>query len=230
MNKSIIVPTSLKDITLFQFLEYEKLPGNLSDNDRAIQTISIFCQLTTQEVKQLPSKVTIEALNKIESALNEEAKLEFMFEFNEIKYGFIPNLDNISTAEFIDIENYQKERGDLYKLMSVLYRPVTIIEGKRYDIESYSGGINEDFREIPMYFVKAAMVFFCDLGLDLIHYIQKSLEEKNPKDLQMLELQAFLKNGDGLVTFTDFVKETYLKVMKWSNFLYTKHYCGQVTS
>jgi hypothetical protein len=230
MNKSITVPTKLKDITLFQFLEYESLPENLSDNDRAIQTISIFCQLTTQEVKKLPIKILQEALLKISDAISEEPKLEPIFNLNGVDYGFIPNLDNISTAEFIDIENYQKERKDLYKLMSVLYRPLINKEGKRYDIESYEGKITEDFQEIPMHHVKASMVFFCNLGIDLIAYIQKSLAEQNPKDSQMRELQVLLKSGDGLVSFMDYVKGTFSNLMKWSNNLSTKPYCGNLTN
>lgn len=230
MNKTLTVPTSLKDITLFQFLEYEQLPETLSDNDRAIQTISIFCGLITMEVKKLPVVVLEKALSKIELALNEDAKLESIITVNQIEYGFIPNLDNISTAEFIDIENYQKERKDLYKLMSVLYRPLIKQEGKRYDIESYEGRINADFEEISMYHVKSAMVFFCSLGLDLMGYTLRSLAAPNHKDLEMLELQALLRSGDGLDSFMDCAKETFLNLMKWQNLIYTKHCCGKVTN
>ena len=228
MNKTLIVPTSLKDITLFQFLEYEQLPETLSDNDRAIQTISIFCGLTTVEVKKLPRMVLEQALSRIEQALDEDAKLELTFEFNEVLYGFIPNLDLISTAEFIDIENYQKERKDLYKLMSILYRPVIKQEGKRYDIESYEGKINPEFEELPMYHVKAGMVFFCNLGLDLIAYIQRCLQNPKTKDLVMQELQVLLKNGDGLDSFMGYLKETYSKLMKWQNYLSTRPYFGSL--
>lgn len=230
MNKTIIVPSTLKDISLYQFLEFEKLPDTLSDNDRAIQTISIFCNQTTEEVKKMPIKVLQEALETIKKALSDESKIELIFEFNGIEYGFIPNLDNISTAEFIDIENYQKERSDLYKIMSVLYRPVTIKEGKRYDIEPYTGKINDEFRELPMSYVKGGMVFFCNLGVDLISYIQKSLQDQKIKDSAMRELQHLVKNGAGMDLYMDFLKETYLKLMLWSNYLFTKPYCGNLTN
>ena len=230
MNKELIVPSSLKDITLFQFLEFEKLPEILSDNDRAIQSISIFCNKTTEEVRKLPIKVLQEALEIIQKALSDDAKMEMTFEFNGIVYGFIPNLDNLTTAEFIDIENYQKERSDLYKVMSVLYRPVTITEGKRYDIEPYTGKINQDFEELPMAYVKGAMVFFCNLGQDLIHYIQRSLLEQKVKDSTMLELRHLVENGDGMDLYMDFLKQTYLKLTLWSSYLFTKPYCGNLTN
>lgn len=228
MNKTLIVPTSLKDITLYQFLEYEQLPDTLIDTDRAVQTISIFCGLTTMEVKKLPMMVLEQALSRIEQALSEDAKLELTFMHNEVLYGFIPNLDLISTAEFIDIENYQKERKDLYKLMSVLYRPVIKQEGKRYDIESYEGKVNSDFEELSMYHVKSAMVFFCNLGLDLIAYIQRSFQNPKTKDLVMQELQHLLKSGGGSDSFMDYLKATSYKLVKWLNYLSTKPYFGKV--
>lgn len=230
MNKTIIVPTKLNDISLHQFLEFEALPEHLNDNDRAIQTISIFCQLTTAEVRKLPNMVLDEALEKIKRALNDESKISLTFEFNGVEYGFIPNLDNLTTAEFIDIENYQKERSDLYKVMSVLYRPVTIKEDKRYDIESYSGKVNEAFRELPMGYVKGAMLFFCNLGNDLINYIQKSLVARKAKDLTMLELQHLVASGDGSESFMALLKETSLKLTKSFYYLSTKHYCGNLTN
>lgn len=230
MTKELLVPSSLKDITLHQFLEFEKLSDTLSDSDRAIQSISIFCKQTTEEVKKLPIKVLQSALEIIQKALEDESKIELTFKFGDIEYGFIPNLDNISTAEFIDIENYQKERSDLWKVMSVLYRPVTIKEGKRYDIEAYSGKVNDEFRELPMCYVKGAMVFFCSLGSDLISYIQKCLLDPKVKDSTMLELQHLVKSGDGLVSFTDLLKETYLKLTIWSNYLFTRPYCGSLMS
>lgn len=230
MNKAIIVPTKLKDISLYQYLEFEKLPDTLSDNDRAIQTVSIFCKLTTEDVKKMPVKVLQDAIEKIEKALSDDPKMEMIFEFNGVEYGFIPNLDNITTAEFIDIENYQKNRDDLYKIMSVLYRPVTIKEGKRYDVEAYAGKVNDDFIELPMSYVKGAMVFFCNLGADLINYIQRCLQDQKQKDSTMQELQHLVKNGGGLDLFTDLLKETYLKLTLWHNYQFTKPYCGKVMS
>jgi hypothetical protein len=113
--------------------------------------------------------------------------------------------------------------------MSVLYRPIYQEEGKTYDIVTYDGKINESFRELPMTYVKNAIVFFCNLGIDLLNYIKKSLQEEKPKDSVMLELQRLAKNGDGMDSFMVYVEETYSRLMKWYASLYTKHYCGRVT-
>jgi len=232
MNKSIIVPTSLKDIPWYQYLEFEQLSEELSDNDRAIQTISIFCGLNTNEVKQMPIKVLESALIKIQEALRIEEKWEMKFELNGVKYGFVPKLDSISTAEFIDIDNYLKERRDMPKLMSVLYRPIVEEDKKgRYQVEPYNGTLVDDFNELSMHHVKHAQVFFCNLGIDLLSYIRKCLKGENLKtsDLAVQELVRSVKNGDGTEWFMDYVEETYSSLMMWYGHLYTKPYCGSLT-
>ena len=228
MERSLIVPTSLKDIKLHQYLEFEKLPETLSDFDRAIQTISIFCEINTHEIKQIPYKTLEKIIASIKEALSDDPGLVKTFELNGVKYGFIPNFDKLSTAEFIDIDNYQKERDNLYKVMSVLYRPIVEGDDKKYLIEKYEGKIFDDFQEIPMAYVKGAMVFFCNLGIDLIAYIQKSLVAEKPKDLQMREFQRLVKNGDGMALYMDLLEETYSKLMMWYASLFIKPYCGKV--
>jgi hypothetical protein len=80
--------------------------------------------------------------------LSESPELQPTFEYKGIKYGFVPNLDDLTTGEFIDIETYQKEPKDTYKVLSVLYRPITKEgQGNRYLIAPYKGEINEAFRE-----------------------------------------------------------------------------------
>jgi hypothetical protein len=230
MERSLIVPTSLKDIKLHQYLEFEKLPETLSDFDRAIQTISIFCELNTHEIKQIPYKTLEKIIANIKEALSDDPGLIHTFELNGIKYGLIPNFDKMSTAEFIDIDNYQKERDNLYKVMSVLYRPIIEEDGKKYLIEKYEGKINEDFEEMPMAYVKGAIVFFCNLGIDLVSYIQKCLAEENPKDLQMRVFQRSVKNGGGKDLYMDLLEVTYSKLMLWYANLSIRPYCGRVTS
>jgi hypothetical protein len=229
MNQTIIIPTKLSDITLFQYLEYEGLPDNLDERNRLIKTISIFCNMTTKDVEKVPYKTLNIVLQKIEEALAEETDLIRAFEFKGIKYGFIPNLDTISTGEWIDIDTYQKERKDLYKVLSVLYRPVTSEVNGRYDIESYDGKVNEDFKELPMCYVKGALVFFCDLGMELLSYIRKCLEESSRKDSVMQELRHLAKSGVGMGIFMDYVMETSSNLMKLRSKYSLRHYFGRVT-
>jgi len=226
----ITVPNSLKDITISQYQDFLALDQKQEPVELAVKTISIMTRLTTEQVRQVPYKYLEEMISSLKTAINEDVKFESTFTFNGTKYGFIPKLDDMSIGEYIDIDTYQKDSKNLYKTMSVLYRPVSI-EGQngRYEIEEYTGSINEDFKELPMYYAKGAMVFFCSLGIELFNYILRSLKETKKKDLPMQELVRLVKNGDGTDSFSHYVTATYKTLMQWKESLSTEHSCGKVT-
>lgn len=61
------------------------------------------------------------------------------FKINKVEFGFIPDLERLTVAEYLDIDAYQNNILDAHKLMAVLYRPIKSSRGKRYSIEEYSG-------------------------------------------------------------------------------------------
>ncbi len=226
MNKTLIVPSSLNDIPLQQMLEYQQLNPELDDHEKAIQAVSIFCNISVKEVTQIPYEVLSRTVDLIKKALDEKPKFEHKFELNGVKYGFVPNLDELSTGSFVDIENYYKNK-ELYRVLSVLYRPITI-EGQkgRYDIEPYKGKINEEFRLIPSGIAYGAMVFFWTLGIDLLNCTLKFLEE-NPK-VQAMSMASPI-NGDGLVLSTGYVTEILQELIQLRNTPFIKPSFGAAT-
>jgi hypothetical protein len=129
-----------------------------------------------------------------------------------VEYGFIPNLDDMSVGEFIDIENYCKEKHDLWKVMSVLYRPVTHSgQNGRYEVAPYSANLVSGFKNLDCNTTFGAMVFFWNLGSELltatIHYLEQEIA-KNPKVLETLAKEHnFQNNGDGINQFMRSLKE-----------------------
>lgn len=225
-TQTISVPSNLNDIPLVRMQEYEQLPKDLDEFDKTIQAVSIFCNISIKEVKAMP----MDALNKVAAillkALSEKPKFETKFELNGIKYGFVPNMDELTTGEFIDIEYYNKA-GDMYKTLSVLYRPITIEgQGGRYDIEPYNGKINEEFKLIPSGIAYGAMVFFWTIGTDLLSCIQKFLET-NPR-VQILNT-VFNRNGDGLALSIGYVREILHELTQLQNTPFPKPSFGLVT-
>lgn len=85
----------------------------------------------------------VRALQKIDSFHNKikEPPKELIqrFKLGEVEFGFIPDLDKLTTAEYLDIDAYQSDVGNIHKLMAVLYRPITSKRGKLYNIEPYGG-------------------------------------------------------------------------------------------
>lgn len=202
----IKVPTSMFEVPLYQMVEYSTLPEDMSDSLRQLNAISIFCQITMDEVRQMPLSVLNKAITIISKWVNDKPKFHQTFEFNGVKYGMIPNIDTIPIGEYIDIENYCKEPKDIYKVMSVLYRPITIEgQGKRYDIENYKGEVNESFKEMPSEVALGCMLFFWTLGIELLTSIQKYL--RAVKKAHQTK-PSFQKNGDGWQLYTSSLMET----------------------
>jgi hypothetical protein len=189
----LTIPTKLHEIPLYQMVEYNSL-GEMSASDKTMKALSIFLNVSEKELAKFPLAVVNKAISHVQNILNETPDFHKQFTHKGIKYGFIPNLDDITTGEFIDIENYQKNPADMWKLLSVLYRPITKEgQGHRYLIETYKGNVNEQLKDVPSDVAYGALVFFCNLGIDLLTYTLKSLkaetEAQTNKDL--------VKNGGG---------------------------------
>ena len=164
----INIPTSLQDITLSQFVEFQNSEQTNQD------IVSIFCEIENTNVLQL--KDFQEITDIVTNALNSNPNFYRRFIYKGVHFGFIPKLDNLTTAEYIDLEMYMAKPETFYKAMSILYRPV--IKYKRnwfkktepfYDIAPYTG-TNETFIDAPCEYYLGACAFFFDLLNDLEKY------------------------------------------------------------
>jgi hypothetical protein len=223
----IKVPTSMYEVPLYQMVEYTSLSEDMPDSLRQLHAISIFCQITMDEVRQMPLSVLNKTIVILSKWINDKPKFHQSFEFNGVKYGFIPNLDTLPIGEYIDIENYCKETKDLYKVMSVLYRPITIEgQGKRYDIENYKGEVNDSFKEMPSEVALGSMLFFWTLGIELLTSIQKYL--RGVAKAHRTKPNS-VKNGDGWQQYTSLLMETLQNLRQLANAPYTQLSVGQLT-
>jgi hypothetical protein len=123
-----------------------------------------------------------------------EAQTIEHFTINGVRFGFIPNLETVTSGEFIDLENYLKE--DIFKAMAVMYRPIKKQHKDLYSIEKYSGTDKyaDVMRNAPTSAYIGATVFFYNLLNELLNampdYINKNLTD--------LEHQTLEKNGVGM--------------------------------
>jgi hypothetical protein len=124
----IEVPTSLEQITIKQFLKWKHATENSSEEFLPFQLVSIFCNIELNEVIRIPLKQFEEIIFTIGQALEETPKHVRRFTMNGIDYGFIPNFDNVTTAEYVDLDTYIDT--DVLKAMMVMYRPIENKFGK----------------------------------------------------------------------------------------------------
>ena len=93
--------------------------------------------------------------------------------------------------------------------MAAMYRPVNFKLGDKYTIAPYEAKeeIQELMKDMPMDVVLSSMVFFYDLGKELLGAIPKYLEVNLKKEgMQMLD-KHLEKNGVGINQFMHSLKE-----------------------
>lgn len=196
--------TKLEDLTIQDYLVIKSLNGKEEDfiRKRLIEHFNL------KDLTILEADSFMEKLNK---ALAEKPRFIQRFTLNNVEYGFIPNLDNITAAEWIDIDNYQSDDDNIHKLLSILYRPVIkkfnlfgLLKNEKYSIEKYNG-TNDKLIKAPVEAYLGAMVFFYRLSQELLSasiiYTQKKIvkEMKKDKKLTIQQRRNLVKSLDGII-------------------------------
>lgn len=193
----ITIPTTLKDITLRQYQRYinkaEQIDKSEAGEDLKIQTkISVLCSVPMADVLKIQMSDVWLISNKIDEVIRMENDYVQKVTIDNKKFGFHTDLNSMSWGEFLDLNNNISEWETMHIAMGVLYRPI-IKEGSsgKYAIEEYQGDkYHEQLKDITMDAVVGAMVFFWNLGTDLLIAITKYLDDQQttfPKQVNLLE-------------------------------------------
>lgn len=223
-----IVPESLNDMTLGQMQRYDSLIKDV-DDPKGIRMLMLatFCGIDIVDYERANATQIMEVVQRVEAILNTEPRHELFFVMNDVKYGFIPNLDEMTMGEFVDLENLSNDIADWHKIMSILYRPVTKTFGKRYQIEDYTGtGNAAQYKQMPLGVALGAMLFFWNLGKDLLTDTLRYFKEAMTAQRQNIHLQ---ESGIGLEQYTDSLKETLDALTKSHPYRSTLASIGSVT-
>ena len=198
MKVELIVPNNLNEVTLGQYQEYIKLK-DLSETELSLKMIEIFCNLKSEQVRYLKATDVRTVVTIISEMFDSKPSLVNTFKIDGIEYGFIPNLDEMSFGEYIDLDTFIGDWDNIEKAMGVLYRPVEMRKGNRYQIKEYEAGETEHLKAMPLDAVLGSILFFYRLGNDLCKIMMNSLEGKEMEDLQAhLNSEA---NGVGTQAF-----------------------------
>jgi hypothetical protein len=145
-----------------------------------------------------------------------EEKPEFKqtFMIGGIEFGFIPNLEEITFGEYVDLESHLQSWDTYNKAMAVMYRPIKTRSKDKYELHEYvpSKDHQELMQYAPLDVCIAASVFFYNLGNELLtatlNYLEKQM--KTDKNLSAtLAKQLNLQNdGDGISQYMDSLRET----------------------
>ena len=152
---------------------------------------------------------------------DKEQKLKQQFVINGTNYGFIPNLDEISFGEFVDLDSYLGDWQEMHKAMQVLYRPVEISVRGRYNIKEYKAITDDTMKEMPLEYALGAVFFLLNLGKELSIVMMDYLQEGVLKEESPLK-EGLIKSGVGIHHFTKQLKEMLADLNISQNLGYTK--------
>ena len=206
MELKVIVPTALSEITLDQYQRFARLEGD--EEFLTHKMLEIFCGVPLANLPNVRIKDVSHISKHIMAMINEKPPLTPTFTMGDTKYGFIPELDNITYGEFVDLDGYLQDVQDLHKVMAVLYRPITSEVKHRYLIEPYEGSNKyaEQMKQAPMSVAMGASLFFWRLGNELLRASLTSLERGNPKTNTPSKDNSF-SVGDGTLQYINLLKE-----------------------
>lgn len=194
------LPENIEDITLGQYQKKHELDQRegLSQDAYNKRLISIFTNLSNRDVEKISLKDYDYIINQINTALTKDVEFKDRFYINDVEFGFIPNFDKITQAEYVDLGMHGVEIENLHKTMAVLFRPIKNKDFLgSYLIEDYTG--TKEYADVmkymPINIVNGALVFFSSLSKELKNYIQKSTAEVQAR---VNGLRDTSKNGDGI--------------------------------
>lgn len=219
MKVNINVPESLNEITLYQYQRFEKL---IQENEASHfvnqKTIEIFCNIELKDVARIRIADIDDLLLHLNNLLQQKPKLTKTFKLGVYEFGFIPKLEDMTSGEFIDLENYLSSTETLHKAMAVLYRPIKSKVKDLYTIEEYESSYkySEVLKYMPLDIALGSMLFFWTLLNDCVsglsHYIQNEVEQSE------VAKQVLEKNGVGINQFTQQLKGIFLNSMQLPNY------------
>jgi hypothetical protein len=220
MKTEIYVPTKLSEIPLKNYQDFMKLVENSNDQEFIAQkTIEIFCGLNMRDVIKIKWSDVKELIAHFNDLFKQKNEFTPTFKIEGLEFGFIPNLEDITFGEYVDLESNITKIDNFHKAMAVMYRPIKTRSKDKYEIIPYTG--TDEFSDLmkfaPLDVVMSASLFFWTLGNDLVNSSLLSLEmemKKNPKVMTSANELSLQKTGVGIIQSMHLLKETLQSLTK----------------
>ena len=187
MKVKFSIAANAKGVTLGKYIDYQ----NAVDK---VEQVRIITGKSSESIKLLQMPVIDEIIMRFEAAIKlGGSDFERKVRIGAIELGFIPNLQEMTFGEYVDLDS---ACTDLYKdgklaadaalkMMAILYRRVMAKWAGRYDIEKYDstkvGRYIDSVKLLTLDHVLNVLVFFSSLEQELygssLDYLAKEITE-----------------------------------------------------
>lgn len=220
MKVELTIPDSLEEISLEQYQEFVKAQEENTDQLFISQKlVSIFCCIPMSNVLVIPLTEVEYIVEKIGKLFNREHKFQRTFTIKGKKFGFIPNLEDISLGEFVDLDANISNLSNYHKALAVMYRPIKKSSSDLYEIEDYNGTItySDVMKLAPVSIALGAQVFFWNLETESLKALIVYLEKEGKEVMSLAKRGNLVESGDGINTSISSLREMYLTLTQSQN-------------
>jgi hypothetical protein len=216
MRLKIEIPTEIKDITLGKYQEFVLTSKDEKDENKLqLNILKTFCNVDAKNAENMKLEDTNKLSKIITSLFTDKYDLIKTFKLDGVEFGFVPNLDDMTLGEYIDLDSYMLDIEDLHRAMAVLYRPIIkkrkswlSKKEEQYKIESYMGSDKwaDRMKDIPVDIALGVQFFFSNLRKELLKNTALYLEG-NQEVMDLIAQHNLVLNGDGTTPFMHSLKE-----------------------
>ena len=188
----VILPESARELTIEQYQKFLKVQGD--DTFTMLKALEIFANIPLKVAYAMKADDIMDIGNSIFTMIGAKHPLTRRVTFRGREYGFVPNLEEMSFGEYIDLDTYLADMDMLHKTIGVLYRPITKEKGDLYEVEPYNG--TDGYSDFPLDVALGATLFFYRLSNKLLKSTPTSSEVETTPTFQ--PPQTFQGSGDGM--------------------------------
>ena len=201
MKIEINVPTSLSEVTLGQYQKFLKIAeDNPEGNFLNAKMIEIFCGIPLSDSYKLKMSSVTAIIDILNELLSQTPRRVEQFTMNGVQYGFIPDLDEMSLGEYVDLDGSASDWNNMHIAMNVLYRKIKIKKSGKYNIVDYNVENPEKMKDMPLDAAIGSLFFFYNLGMELSKHT--ILSSNNLEEMEAYQEQLISEtNGDGISQF-----------------------------
>lgn len=219
MKIDIYIPDSLNEITLGQYQKFLSIAEG-KEQDLFIQQkmVEIFCKIDLKDIANIRYTNLAAIIEHFNELFSKEHKLIQFFKMNGLEFGFIPKLDDITFGEYVTLDTYMGDWQNMHKAMEVLYRPIKDKHNGEYNILDYEDD-KYDMKQMPLGVALSSIVFFYDLGNELLKTTLNYLKAEGNKTIA--KQLTSVENGDGTSQSTHSLTEALKTLTKLKTQIFT---------
>ena len=139
----VSIPETIDDLTISQYRGYLRVSEIEDGPERLLKQVAALLGIELSIVMQIEPMALLQIFGGLQQIMTKPDRtlLKYRVEIGGKMHGFIPELDDLTLGEFVDLEHYMDDpEVNLEALCCILFRPI-VDDDDDYAIEPYTGAM-----------------------------------------------------------------------------------------